>query len=354
MKTHIIKWICCFLLNDKYLTLTDTVNEAKGCPVNYFFDVDKKNCTECPPGSFGQNCSAPCPPKSYGRLCAEDCSECPQDECDKVTGCQGTSTKPEFYRSSTTISSAVTSVFEISSSILPTSLSTDRLTTILKSKPSQPSTVETKDEPSILTIILIVVGFAALIIIILIAILFIVVRRLWVLHTKRTYHRTENESKHLKEGNESGEYQEIEIDRNLVIQSEVSGHRYNTIMQEMDQPIGTKYEEPRSKINQEMKTLYSHYREIDEENSSSTGNNGGYIEPESSGQIHAYLEVIEPIVHSSDSAYSYNDGVSLKCHRSDQNSDHIEENDDNYLSASNAIEIHEAKDNDYLDVVHNK
>ncbi|XP_062568277.1 scavenger receptor class F member 1-like [Saccostrea cucullata] len=89
---NIIKWVYCFLLNDKYLTLS--TNESSGttsCPVNYFLGVHK-NCTECPAGSFGHNCSAPCPPESYGRLCAEDCSECPADECDKVTGCQVTST----------------------------------------------------------------------------------------------------------------------------------------------------------------------------------------------------------------------------------------------------------------------
>nr|XP_011429485.2 uncharacterized protein LOC105329770 isoform X1 [Crassostrea gigas] len=58
-------------------------NETRYCCSGYF--EKNRSCHECV-GSHGFNCTSPCPPSWYGALCRFRCS-CPDDECDRVNGC---------------------------------------------------------------------------------------------------------------------------------------------------------------------------------------------------------------------------------------------------------------------------
>ncbi|XP_062597588.1 cell death abnormality protein 1-like isoform X2 [Saccostrea cucullata] len=58
----------------------------KRCVYNYFLDFDK-TCKECPPGTYGLNCSQKCPSSTYGQFCSKLC-QCPPDRCDRTHGCE--------------------------------------------------------------------------------------------------------------------------------------------------------------------------------------------------------------------------------------------------------------------------
>lgn len=42
---------------------------------------------ECPPGTFGLNCTGTCVPYYFGRLCRSKC-DCPLHQCDLKLGCR--------------------------------------------------------------------------------------------------------------------------------------------------------------------------------------------------------------------------------------------------------------------------
>eukprot|EP00105_Crassostrea_gigas_P018164 XP_011436186.2 PREDICTED: multiple epidermal growth factor-like domains protein 11 isoform X1 [Crassostrea gigas] len=57
------------------------------CCVNYYQSRLKGQCTECPAGTFGLNCSSTCGDNYYGRLCKEECHCSGRQYCDPVNGC---------------------------------------------------------------------------------------------------------------------------------------------------------------------------------------------------------------------------------------------------------------------------
>nr|XP_034338668.1 uncharacterized protein LOC105323934 isoform X3 [Crassostrea gigas] len=55
------------------------------CIQNYY--ILDGNCTECPDGTFGVNCSQTCPNNYFGRLCKIPCNCSDGQFCDQVKGC---------------------------------------------------------------------------------------------------------------------------------------------------------------------------------------------------------------------------------------------------------------------------
>uniref|UniRef100_A0A8W8KPB6 Uncharacterized protein n=1 Tax=Magallana gigas TaxID=29159 RepID=A0A8W8KPB6_MAGGI len=55
------------------------------CIQNYY--ILDGNCTECPDGTFGVNCSQKCPNNYFGRLCKIPCNCSDGQYCDQVKGC---------------------------------------------------------------------------------------------------------------------------------------------------------------------------------------------------------------------------------------------------------------------------
>ncbi|XP_062617754.1 uncharacterized protein LOC134279373 isoform X2 [Saccostrea cucullata] len=72
-----------------HLAVTNDPNMSNMCGTGiccsgYFF---KDNiCTECPPGTYGHNCSEECSEGRYGRKCKEKCPEECARSCNKITG----------------------------------------------------------------------------------------------------------------------------------------------------------------------------------------------------------------------------------------------------------------------------
>nr|XP_022336900.1 uncharacterized protein LOC111133096 [Crassostrea virginica] len=57
-----------------------------GCAHNHYCD-HRYGCQKCPPRTFGLNCSGTCPNKYYGRLCQEECDCALGQYCDPRNGC---------------------------------------------------------------------------------------------------------------------------------------------------------------------------------------------------------------------------------------------------------------------------
>ncbi|XP_056004299.1 protein draper-like [Ostrea edulis] len=64
-----------------------TGNITKLCCNNYFYV--NNTCTECPIGTYGDNCSEICSNGFYGKICAEKCECQPNETCDPKHGCKG-------------------------------------------------------------------------------------------------------------------------------------------------------------------------------------------------------------------------------------------------------------------------
>ncbi|XP_062573235.1 multiple epidermal growth factor-like domains protein 11 isoform X2 [Saccostrea cucullata] len=57
-----------------------------GCCLNYYWNEIFQNCSECPAGFTGLNCSVMCGYPSYGEKCEKSC-ECLQEDCNFQLGC---------------------------------------------------------------------------------------------------------------------------------------------------------------------------------------------------------------------------------------------------------------------------
>ncbi|XP_056011800.1 uncharacterized protein LOC130046444 isoform X2 [Ostrea edulis] len=325
-----------------------TYTEGLDCCINYF--LRNKSCHPCQPGTFGFNCTDHCSPGSYGDFCGQNCTDCLKEDCHYTYGCPKmvTTTEIETTNIPSTVSSSLSKSVE---TLVSTTVKV--LPTVFTREFTQPPNVVLKEQTNNLYIVLIGAG---VIIFLLLLILLAVLRRLCVIHTHKNNPKNEIESIFVKNENEEDEYQEINFDGTMVNHGDVSGNRYNIIMEELTRSRSTKYQEIGPKIDKEGKSAYSHYHEVDNENSSSNENNGGYIEPESRRPTHSYIEVIEPMIHASDPANSDQDGGS-----SDK-SDHLEEYQDTMnietSDKSCSDDVNESKPHDssmsdtYLDVVH--
>ncbi|XP_062595290.1 uncharacterized protein LOC134256621 [Saccostrea cucullata] len=89
------------------------------CCSGYIWDPQLKNCTKCPPGRFGLNCTGICLYPSYGELCKKQCT-CVETECDKSRGCINTNDQTK-----TTIPSTV-KFFTWKSELKSTKINTDQ------------------------------------------------------------------------------------------------------------------------------------------------------------------------------------------------------------------------------------
>ena len=70
-----------------YFSYPECLHGTYGCLANNYYCDHRYGCKECPPGTFGVNCSGICPNKHYGRLCKNEC-DCSSDEyCDPIKGC---------------------------------------------------------------------------------------------------------------------------------------------------------------------------------------------------------------------------------------------------------------------------
>uniref|UniRef100_A0A8W8MIT1 Uncharacterized protein n=1 Tax=Magallana gigas TaxID=29159 RepID=A0A8W8MIT1_MAGGI len=55
-------------------------------PSDKYYNPKIHNCTDCPSGYYGSNCSNSCRYPSYGVDCQEEC-QCAKKACDHVFGC---------------------------------------------------------------------------------------------------------------------------------------------------------------------------------------------------------------------------------------------------------------------------
>nr|XP_034338681.1 multiple epidermal growth factor-like domains protein 10 [Crassostrea gigas] len=60
-------------------------SEKVRCCPNYY--RVNGNCTECPTGTFGLNCSSTCPSNYHGVFCKEECQCTDGQYCDSINGC---------------------------------------------------------------------------------------------------------------------------------------------------------------------------------------------------------------------------------------------------------------------------
>lgn len=60
-------------------------SKAKQCPEDKYYNPKIHNCTDCPSGYYGPNCSNSCRYPLYGVKCQEEC-HCPKKTCDPVFG----------------------------------------------------------------------------------------------------------------------------------------------------------------------------------------------------------------------------------------------------------------------------
>ncbi|XP_056011805.1 uncharacterized protein LOC125680946 [Ostrea edulis] len=330
------------------------------CFANYFWSDPENGCVACKAGSYGTNCEKNCPPGRYGKFCALECACRTSYYCDKAKGCISRE-RPFKPTASLPLSSSATSANSyLFSEGWTSDASTSTKSKIGSTRPVVSSTTTLGSSTTSSEIINaetnndITIFFMGGIIGILIIIIFVIIsRKLCVLHTNRKYQKNLEETKHFTEGRRSDEYQEININ-DIVDQAEVSANWYNIITEETAQSQGSNYQEIVSELNKEVKSTYFHH-EFD--NSTSSGNNGGYIEPESRRPTHSYIEVIEPMIHASDPANSDQDGGSSD--KSDhleeyQDTMNIEKSDQSCSNEAKGSNLHEFNLNDtYLDVVHN-
>ncbi|CAG2203890.1 unnamed protein product [Mytilus edulis] len=57
------------------------------CCQSFFHDQANDRCTECPAGTFGENCKGTCEPNFYGISCNFACDCMDGERCDKAKGC---------------------------------------------------------------------------------------------------------------------------------------------------------------------------------------------------------------------------------------------------------------------------
>uniref|UniRef100_A0A8W8ITR1 Uncharacterized protein n=2 Tax=Magallana gigas TaxID=29159 RepID=A0A8W8ITR1_MAGGI len=70
--------------NKAYGNCTDSEKKTRCC-VNYYYT--NGTCTQCPKGTFGENCSTQCPDNMYGESCAKRCDCKANQVCNRVDGC---------------------------------------------------------------------------------------------------------------------------------------------------------------------------------------------------------------------------------------------------------------------------
>ncbi|XP_062612381.1 multiple epidermal growth factor-like domains protein 10 isoform X2 [Saccostrea cucullata] len=115
MKMDVLFFV--LILRVVHLAVTNDPNMCGpgSCCAGYF--LDNNICTECPPGTYGGNCSEECPEGNYGSGCKKFCpTECARN-CSKSTGkCQennpdqiptlknNTTTQPDTHKNTTNIS----------------------------------------------------------------------------------------------------------------------------------------------------------------------------------------------------------------------------------------------------------
>ncbi|XP_062597586.1 uncharacterized protein LOC134259009 [Saccostrea cucullata] len=329
------------------------------------FYLTNNTCKACPAGTYNNNCSDPCPPGHYGELCSKVC-DCPEASCDKVHGCSQKACGVGFFGDNcnqtypygqygklcgkqckcTTGEYCDKALGCVTKDSKTSRMGWTKTESTIEIAVKESTTIptETKEQTNN-NIIFILMG--AVIAFLFLIILLTIVKKLCSVHSKRKYIKKENIMEFNKEGNEIEVYHEINMDEMLANQIELPDNRYNRIMDDVVRP---KYLQIGSKIEKEIKQTYN---EIDKENSTTTGNNGEYLEPESSGRVNAYIEVIEPLIHNSDSLNCDQDGGSSsnKSDRSYQDTGTLAQSD---MSCPNDIsdpKTHKSKNNEYLDVV---
>ncbi|XP_062568301.1 uncharacterized protein LOC134230486 isoform X2 [Saccostrea cucullata] len=317
--------------------------DEKECCANYYWSDKENDCLPCELGFFGVNCDQPCPYGQYGKLCGKPC-KCATDEyCDRVSGCvtNGTTVQTSTYIFHST--SVPSSKLESTTSTTGWTKTESTIEIAVRESTLIPTGPIKEEINNNIVVILMGAVIAFLFLIILLAI----VKKLCSARSKKKYIKKENILELNKEGNEIEVYHEINMDEMLANQIELPDNRYNRIMDDVVRP---KYLQIGSKIEKETKQTYN---EIDKENSTSTGNNGDYLEPESSGRVNAYIEVIEPLIHNSNSLNSDQDGGSSsnKSDRSYQDTGTLAQGDMSCPNEINDPKSHESKNNEYLDVV---
>eukprot|EP00105_Crassostrea_gigas_P018154 XP_011436176.1 PREDICTED: uncharacterized protein LOC105334433 [Crassostrea gigas] len=60
-------------------------SHGRQCCSNYF--MKNGHCSECPAGTYGDNCNVTCPDNYFGRFCEEECHCSYSQYCDSVNGC---------------------------------------------------------------------------------------------------------------------------------------------------------------------------------------------------------------------------------------------------------------------------
>nr|XP_034338673.1 uncharacterized protein LOC117692987 [Crassostrea gigas] len=76
-----------FIQSGCFVFCSDCNRNKNGCCVNYYRSRINGQCTECPAGTFGLNCSSICGDDYYGRLCKMECNCTDGQYCDPVHGC---------------------------------------------------------------------------------------------------------------------------------------------------------------------------------------------------------------------------------------------------------------------------